>query len=89
MWRNKTIFEADFIRPNNSISFIRIFVQDIEDYNLEHLHIGPKLKDIIYIGWKWPREGWIKLNGVAVCKDMGDISSCGGLFCDLDDKWSL
>jgi len=54
---------------------------------LEHLHIGPKLKDIIYIGWKRRREGWIKLNNDGACKDMGVIVGCGGLFRDSDSRW--
>nr|ABD32321.2 Ribonuclease H [Medicago truncatula] len=86
-WRNKTIFEADFIRPNNPISLIWRFVQNIEDCNLEHVHIGRKLKEIIYIGWKRPREGLIKLNSDGACKDMGVIAGCGGLFRDLDGRW--
>jgi ribonuclease HI len=86
-WRNKTIFEADFIRPNNPISLIWRFVQDIEDCNLELVRKGPKLNEIIYIGWKRPQEGWIKLNSDGACKDMGVIAGCGGLFRDSDGRW--
>ncbi|XP_024626768.1 uncharacterized protein [Medicago truncatula] len=86
-WKNKNIFEVGFIRPNNPISLIGRFVQDIEDCNLEHFHIGPKLKEIIYIGWKRSHEGWIKLNSDGACKNMGIIFGCGGLFRDLDGRW--
>jgi len=54
---------------------------------LEHLHTGPKFKDIIHIGWKRPREGWIKLNSDGACKDMGVIAGCGCLFRDSDGRW--
>ena len=86
-WRNKTIFEVDFQRPYNPNILIQRFVRDIEDYNLEHLHRGSKVKDIIYIGWKRPHEGWIKLNSDAACKDLRHIFSCGGIFRDADGQW--
>jgi len=45
------------------------------------------VKDTIYIGWKRPQEGWIKLNSDGACKDLGHISGCGGIFRDADGKW--
>ncbi|PNX88361.1 hypothetical protein L195_g044464 [Trifolium pratense] len=56
-WRNKTIFEADFRRPNNPTLLIHRFIKDIEDSKMKSLHRWPKLKDIIYIGSKRPGEG--------------------------------
>lgn len=44
------------------------------------------MKDTIYIGWKRPREGWIKLNSDDACKDMDHIFGFGGIFRDVDDK---
>lgn len=29
----------------------------------------------------------MKFNSDSACKDMGRISSCGGIFCDADGKW--
>jgi len=54
---------------------------------LEHLHRGPKVKNTIYIGWKRPQEGWIKLNSDGACRDLGHIFGCGGIFRDTDGQW--
>lgn len=45
------------------------------------------MNDTIYVGWKQPREGWIKLINNDVCKDRGHIFRCGGFFRDSDGKW--
>jgi len=36
-------------RTNNPNILIQRFVKDIEDYNLEQLHRGPKVKDTIWM----------------------------------------
>jgi hypothetical protein len=46
-----------------------------------------KKKEMIYIGWKKPLEGWIKLNIDGACKRGGESSGCGGLFCNSDGRW--
>lgn len=35
--------------------------------------------EIIYIGWKYPQEGWVKLNCNGACKENGNHSGCGNL----------
>ncbi|CAJ2642097.1 unnamed protein product [Trifolium pratense] len=86
-WRNKTIFDADFRRPNNPTVLIQRFIKDVEYSTMKSLHIGPKLKDTIYIGWKRPGEGWVKLNSDGACKNKGEVAGCGGLFRDSDGRW--
>ncbi|MCI88500.1 ribonuclease H protein, partial [Trifolium medium] len=54
---------------------------------MKSLHRGPKLKDTVYIGWKRPGEGWVKLNNDGACKNRGEIAGCGGLFRDSDGRW--
>jgi ribonuclease HI len=39
----------------------------------------PQRIDTIYIGWKCPREGWIKLNCDGAHKSSINLSGCGGL----------
>jgi ribonuclease HI len=41
----------------------------------------------IYIGWRRPLEGWIKLNSDGACKGNNDISGCGGIFRNSDGRW--
>jgi len=45
------------------------------------------MKETIYIGWKNPPEGWIKLNSDGACKGSGEYSGCGGLFRDSEGRW--
>jgi len=42
---------------------------------------------LLVLGWKRPREGWIKLNNDDACKNMGVIAGCGSLFRDSDCRW--
>jgi ribonuclease HI len=62
------------------------FVKDIEECNLQPHHSRPQLEESIYIGWKRPQEGWIKLNSDGACKDRGKIAGCGSLFRDSDGR---
>ncbi|MCI18492.1 non-LTR retroelement reverse transcriptase [Trifolium medium] len=42
----------------------------------------PQRADTIYIGWKCPHEGWIKLNCDGAHKSLVNLSGCGGLLRD-------
>ncbi|MCI38533.1 ribonuclease H protein, partial [Trifolium medium] len=41
--------------------------------------------DIVFIGWKQPREGWFNLNCDGAHKSSVHLSGCGGLLCDSND----
>ena len=43
--------------------------------------------ETIYIGWKYPQVGWIKLNCDGACKENGDCSGCRGLLRDANGRW--
>jgi len=51
-----------------------------------HIHRNPQHKEIIYIGWKRPPKGWIKLNSDGACKGNNETLGCGGLFCNTDGR---
>jgi hypothetical protein len=38
--------------------------------------------DTIFIGWKWPQDGWVKLNCDCAHKSLINLSGCGGLLRD-------
>jgi len=45
--------------------------------NRFHRNIQPK--ETIYIGWKRPPNGWMKLNNDGTCKGGGEFVGCGSL----------
>ncbi|RHN50339.1 putative ribonuclease H-like domain-containing protein [Medicago truncatula] len=50
-------------------------------------HRNLQQKEMIYVGWDKPPEGWIKLNSDGACKGGGENSGCGGLFRSSDGIW--
>ncbi|MCI69798.1 ribonuclease H protein, partial [Trifolium medium] len=47
-----------------------------------HLNGWPQQRDTVFIGWKQPQEGWIKLNCDGAHKSSINLSGCGGLLRD-------
>lgn len=86
-WRNKAIFEDNFQQLNNPVLVIQNFVQKIDLCSNQRLHRNFPMKETIYIGWKKPPKGWIKLNSDGACKGIGEYSGCGGLFRDTGGRW--
>jgi ribonuclease HI len=78
-WRNKRIFEEGFQRPNTPIQVILKMAMEIGGCKQTHWIGLPQRIDTIYIGWKCPREGWIKLNCDGAHKSSINLSGCGGL----------
>ncbi|GAU41583.1 hypothetical protein TSUD_271920 [Trifolium subterraneum] len=84
-WRNKTIFEDDFQRPSNPTYTILKMVDEIENCNRHPMNI--RHGDTIFIGWKKPQEGWVKLNCDGAYKDTLELAGCGGLLRDSNGRW--
>ncbi|GAU30478.1 hypothetical protein TSUD_18580 [Trifolium subterraneum] len=78
MWRNKSIFEEDFRRPNNPTHVVLKKATEIDRCMQK--------KDTIFIGWNQPQEGWIKLNCDGTHKSSTNMSGCEGLFRDSNAR---
>jgi hypothetical protein len=85
MWRNTIILEEDFQRPTDPIFMILNMVDDIDKYTRHPLNICQC--NTMFIGWKRPREEWIKLNCDGTFKNSLGLAGCGGLFWNSDGKW--
>ncbi|PNX87060.1 hypothetical protein L195_g043145 [Trifolium pratense] len=60
--------------------FYVLMAKDIDKYEHEHLTIGQQRRDTIYIGWKSPPEGWIKLNCDGAYKKVQDVAGVAAYF---------
>jgi len=81
-WRNKSIFEEEFHRPFNPIDVILKMAMEIDYCEQTHVTGWPRLTETIFIRWKTPQEGWVKLNCDGAHKSSVYHSGCGGLICD-------
>ena len=81
-WRNKIIFEEDFQCPNNPTNVILEMAVDIDSYEQTHMTEWSHQKDIVFIGWKWPHDGWVKLNYDDAHKRSINLFGCRGLLWD-------
>jgi len=82
MWRNKSIFEEEFHRPFNPIDLILKMATEIGNCKQTQITGWPQHTDTIFIGWKKPQEGWVKLNCDNVHKSSVSLAGCGGLLRD-------
>lgn len=82
VWRNKEIFDQDFVRPTWPVKFNQ---QEADRYsNLKKLSFGVKLRNcsIRHIKWNFPIEGWWKLNSDGAAKCNPGMAGCGGIICN-------
>jgi hypothetical protein len=87
MWirMNKTIFLEDFQRPADATYTILMMAKDID--NCTYHPLNSRQSNTIFIGWKRPHEGWVKLNCDGAYKDSFGLAGCGGLFRNSGGRW--
>ncbi|GAU31042.1 hypothetical protein TSUD_214780 [Trifolium subterraneum] len=81
-WRNKTIFGDAFNHPINPTQVILKMSREIDSCMKTNFTGMPKRMNTIFIGWKRPQEGWVKLNCNGTHKSSVNLSVCGGLLRD-------
>jgi ribonuclease HI len=85
-WRNKEIFEEGFQRPTDPTYVVLKMAKEIEGcFNIPWIC---NQHDTIFIGWKRPLDGWVKLNcDGSQNKNSIGLAGCGGLLRDSDGRW--
>lgn len=80
--RNKSIFEAGFHRPTNPTQMTLKMTNEINSCEQRHMTGQPHQKDTIFIGWKQPPEGCVKLNCDDAYKSSIHLLGCMGILRD-------
>ncbi len=62
-WRNKLVFDNDFVSPKDPVSAILGYVKEVSDaMKLEENMVKKPTKVQQLVGWSFPPQGWVKLN---------------------------
>jgi ribonuclease HI len=85
-WRNKEAYEEDFIRPTHPVHSI---MQKTLEYNTAarlNDSMANKPATVQQIGWKPPKEGFIKLNTDEAVVN-SQTAGCGGVIRGTQGEW--
>lgn len=87
-WRNRSIFEQDFVRPSDACPLIFDYVSNIvkaREFSSFHWHLvcGLAPPDI----WFHPPQGWIKINLVGASSGNPGVAGWEGVLRDAKGKW--
>lgn len=86
-WRNKAIFDPNFVKPNNPIELILMKAREIED--CLRLESCSPFKQQRLISWTFPPTGWVKLNTDGSVKGSSGEAAGGGLIRDETGRWMV
>jgi ribonuclease HI len=85
-WRNKELFDEEFIRPLHEVHVIQQKVQEYKNAARLNRAMVEKPQTVALIKWNPPREGYIKLNTDGACKS-GQLAGCGGVIRGSQGEW--
>ncbi|WCJ20597.1 LINE-1 retrotransposable element ORF2 protein [Euphorbia peplus] len=87
-WRNKAIFQNDFVLPRDKCDNIRRRWDEIERGWSEDLNARSNVEKLeVWIGWKEPKTGWWKLNSDGSRNVETNSIAAGGVIRDGEGKW--
>jgi ribonuclease HI len=85
-WRNKELYDDSFMRPASPINHVLKLVKDYKNADKVSRVVTSSHREMVFVGWKPPPNGWVKLNSDGSCKDNG-IAGCGGIIRGSDGEW--
>jgi ribonuclease HI len=85
-WRNKEMFDESFMRPSRPLPLLMKMLQEYNDAVTDSMVVGGIQKMVSLIGWKPPRESFIKLNTDGAYK-VNQIAGCGGVIRGSHGEW--
>lgn len=85
-WRNKSLFDEQFVVPMNRGRAVWWYVQEVKTAKRE-LGVITGVKQEVNISWSPPSEGWWKLNVDGASKGLDKVAGCGGLIRDESGRW--
>jgi ribonuclease HI len=85
-WRNKEMFDESFVRPSRPLPMLLKMLQEYNDAVTNSMVVAGTQKMVSLIGWKPPRESFIKLNTDGAYK-VNQIAGCGGVIRGSQGEW--
>jgi hypothetical protein len=85
-WRNKENHNENYNRPYNPANVV---MRSMRTYNLAVRETSPQIEPrqrVVFVSWKPPPVGWVRLNTDGSCRDGGHIG-CGGIIKGSDGEW--
>jgi ribonuclease HI len=85
-WRNKELFDVGFVRPSRPVPILMKMMQEYKEAVTTSMVVTRAEKVVNLIGWKPPRESFIKLNTDGAYK-VNQVAGCGGVIRGSHGEW--
>jgi ribonuclease HI len=85
-WRNKELFEDDFVRPPRPLPIIMKRVHEYNDAIINQRVVTSSERVEALICWKPPQASFVKLNTDGACKT-DQVAGCGGVIRGNQGEW--
>ncbi|PKI58778.1 hypothetical protein CRG98_020837 [Punica granatum] len=86
-WRNKELFEADFMRPSNMAAPVLQFSSTSRQAISSANKFAKSSREWRWISWNKPLHEWLKLNTDGASKGNPRLAGAGGVLRDCNGRW--